>query len=155
MDSKLTKIACQHLQIFVDICDHTLKLRSTWNKFVAFMKQMFLNDDSVQELLDATKNLVEKEHGLVSVQTWKLSNEAATNSRDGLNLTRNMHTSLVDDRKQKQHEEDINNRRLTIVNALDLDLGIIESGRESWDRIWKRHNGNILEGTGNYYYYII
>ncbi|KAK2673965.1 Fungal STAND N-terminal Goodbye domain [Fusarium oxysporum f. sp. vasinfectum] len=108
MDSKLTKIACQHLQIFVDICDHTLKLRSKRSKFATFMKQMFLNDDGVQELLGAMKNLVEKEHGLVSAQTWKSSNEAAANSKDGLNLTRNMHTSLVDDRRQKQHERDMN-----------------------------------------------
>ncbi|KAG4274657.1 hypothetical protein FPRO04_09021 [Fusarium proliferatum] len=147
MDSKLTKIACQHLQIFVDICDHTLKLRSKRSKFAAFMKQMFLNDDGVQELLGAMKNLVEKEHGLVSAQTWKSSNEAAANSKDGLSLTRNMHTSLVDDRKQKQHEKDINNWKLIIVNALDLDRTVIESGREPWDKTWKRHKGNILEGT--------
>ncbi|KAK2127733.1 hypothetical protein NOF04DRAFT_1345276 [Fusarium oxysporum II5] len=150
MDSKLTKIACQHLQIFVDICDHTLKLRSKWSKFAASMKQMFLNDDGVQELLGAMKNLVEKEHGLVSAQTWKSSNEAAANSKDGLNLTRNMHTSLVDDRKQKQHERDINSWKLIIVNALDLDRTIIEPGREPWDKMWKRHKGNILEGTGEW-----
>ncbi|KAF5548643.1 neutral amino acid permease [Fusarium mexicanum] len=150
MDSKLTKIACQHLQIFVDICDHTLKLRSKRSKFAAFMKQMFLNDDGVQELLGAMKNLVEKEHGLVSAQTWKSSNEAAANSKDGLNLTRNMHTSLVDDRKQKQHEKDINNWKLVILNALDLDRTIIEPGREPWDKMWKRHKGNILEGTGEW-----
>ncbi|KAF5684834.1 neutral amino acid permease [Fusarium circinatum] len=150
MDSKLTKIACQYLQIFVDICDHTLKLRSKRSKFAAFMKQMFLNDDGVQELLGAMKNLVEKEHGLVSAQTWKSSNEAAANSKDGLNLTRNMHTSLVDDRKQKQHEKDINSWKLIIINALDLDRTIIESGREPWDKMWKRHKGNILEGTGEW-----
>ncbi|RKK77751.1 hypothetical protein BFJ69_g6040 [Fusarium oxysporum] len=106
MDSKLTKIACQHLQIFVDICDHTLKLRSKRSKFAAFMKQMFLNDDGMQELLGVMKNLVEKEHGLV----WKL----------------------------------------IIVNALDLDRTIIEPGREPWDKMWKRHKGNILEGTGEW-----
>ncbi|KAF4946030.1 hypothetical protein FGADI_11534 [Fusarium gaditjirri] len=150
MDSKLTKIACQHLQIFVDICDHTLKLRSKRSKFAAFMKQMFLNDDGVQELLGAMKNLVEKEHGLVSAQTWKSSNEAAANSKDGLNLTRNMHTSLVDDRKQKQHEKDISNWKLIIVNALDLDRAILDPGREPWDKMWKRHKGNILEGTGEW-----
>ncbi|CCT70647.1 uncharacterized protein FFUJ_06636 [Fusarium fujikuroi IMI 58289] len=153
MDSKLTKIACQHLQIFVDICDHTLKLRSKRSKFAAFMKQMFLNDDGVQELLGAMKNLVEKEHGLVSAQTWKSSNEAAANSKDGLNLTKNMHNSLVDDRKQKQHEKDINNWKLIIVNALDLDRTIIESGREPWDKTWKRHKSNILEGTGEWLFH--
>ncbi|SCO86237.1 uncharacterized protein FRV6_10364 [Fusarium oxysporum] len=137
MDSKLTKIACQHLQIFVDICDHTLKLRSKRSKFAAFMKQMFLNDDGVQELLGAMKNLVE-------------NNEAAANSKDGLNLTRNMHTSLVDDRKQKQHERDINSWKLIIVNALDLDRTIIEPGREPWDKMWKRHKGKIVEGTGEW-----
>ncbi|KAF4338040.1 neutral amino acid permease [Fusarium beomiforme] len=102
MDSKLTKLACQHLQIFVDICDHTLRLRSKRSKFTAFMRQMFLNDDGVQDLLGAMKNLIEKEHGLLSAQTWKSSNEAAVNLRDGLSLTRNMHASLVDDRNQKQ-----------------------------------------------------
>ncbi|KAF9773209.1 hypothetical protein IL306_009020 [Fusarium sp. DS 682] len=147
MDSKLTKVACQHLQVFVDICDRTLRLRSKRNKFAAFMKQMFLNDDGVQDLLVAMKNLIDKEHGLVSAQTWKSSNEAAANSRDGLSLTRNVHASLVDDRNQKLHDRDVNNWKLAIVNALDLDRTIIEPNHEPWDKMWKR---NKVEGSGEW-----
>ncbi|KAL5621092.1 hypothetical protein FOBRF1_004338 [Fusarium oxysporum] len=111
------------------------------------MKQMFLNDDGVQGILGAMKNLVEKNHGLVSAQTWKSSNEAAANLKDGPSLTWNMHTTLVDDRKQKERERDINSWKLIIANALDLDRTIIEPGREPWDKMWKLHKGNMLEGT--------
>ncbi|KAF5005699.1 hypothetical protein FDECE_7860 [Fusarium decemcellulare] len=151
MDSKLTKVACQHLQIFVEICDRTLKLRSKRSKFAAFMKQMFLNDDGVQDLLGAMQNLIDKERGLVSAQTWKSSNEAATNSRDGLTLTRKMHTSLVDDRNQKQHDRDVQRWKFAIVDALELDHAIIEpDAHEPWEKTWKRHKSNILEGSGEW-----
>ncbi|KAF4453134.1 hypothetical protein F53441_4131 [Fusarium austroafricanum] len=151
MDSKLTKVACQHLQIFVEICDHTLRLRSKRSKFAAFMKQMFLNDDGVQHLLGAMKNLVDKEHGLVSAQTWKSSNEAAANSRDGLSLTRKMHTSLAEDRNQKQHDKDVLRWKQTIADALELDRAKVEGDiHETWDKMWKRHKSNLLEGSGEW-----
>ncbi|KAF5597561.1 neutral amino acid permease [Fusarium pseudocircinatum] len=54
---------------------------------------------------------------------------------------------MVDDRKQKQLEKDINNWKFIIDNAVQLDRSIIESDREPWDKMWKRHKGNILEAT--------
>ncbi|KAL6918473.1 hypothetical protein FSST1_009968 [Fusarium sambucinum] len=151
MDSKLTRVACQHLQIFVKICDRSLRLRSKRSKFSAFMKQMFLNDDGMQGLLSEMQNLVDKEQSLVSAQTWKSSNEAATYSRDGLLLTRNLHSSLVDDRNKKQHETERLKWKQTIVNALELNSSILKPDSQTpWDKAWKRHKENIFEGSGEW-----
>ncbi|OBS23125.1 hypothetical protein FPOA_03683 [Fusarium poae] len=151
MDAKLTRVACQHLQIFVKICDRSLGLRSKRSKFAAFMKQMFLNDDGMQGLLSEMQNLVDKEHSLVSAQTWKSSNEAASNSRDGLLLTRNLHSSLVDDRNKKQHENERLKWKQTIVDALELNPSVLKPDSQApWDKAWKRHKENRFEGSGEW-----
>lgn len=150
MDAKLTKVACQHLHIFVEICDRSLKLKLKRNKFAAFMKQMFLNDDGVQDLLGAMKNLVDKERGLVSAQTWKSSNEAATNSRDGLSLTRKVHTTLVDEKNQLRQEKELQKWKLAIVKALEFEPKVLEPTQEPWEKTWKRHRSKILEGSGEW-----
>ncbi|CAM1511878.1 Fc.00g093910.m01.CDS01 [Cosmosporella sp. VM-42] len=150
MDSKLTKVACQHLQFFVEICDCTLKLKSKRHKFAAFMKQMFLNDDGVQELLSRMEGLVDKERGLVAAQTWKTSNEAATNSRDGLSLTRKVHNTLVEDKNQLKREKELQKWKLSIVDALECDRSVLDDTPEPWEKAWKRHKSDILEGTGDW-----
>lgn len=150
MDAKLTKVACQHLHIFVEICDRSLRLKSKRNKFAAFMKQMFLNDDGVQDLLGAMKNLVDKERGLVSAQTWKSSNEAATNSRDGLSLTRKVHTTIVEEKNQLRQEKELQKWKLAIVKAMEFEPKILEPTQEPWEKTWKRHRAKILEGSGEW-----
>ncbi|KAF7552379.1 hypothetical protein G7Z17_g4331 [Cylindrodendrum hubeiense] len=151
MDSKLTKVACQHLHIFVEICDRSLRLKLKRNKFAAFMKQMFLNDDGVQDLLGAMQNLVDKERGLVSAQTWKSSNEAASNSRDGLSLTRKVHSTLVEDKNQLKREKELQKWKLSIIKALEFEAKILDEGTpEPWEKMWKKHKSKILEGSGEW-----
>ncbi|KAH7150316.1 hypothetical protein B0J13DRAFT_286660 [Dactylonectria estremocensis] len=149
MDSKLTKVACQHLYLFVEICDRSLKLKLKRHKFTAFVKQMFLNDDGVQDLLTAMQSLVDKERGLVSAQTWKSSNEAAMNSRDGLSLTRNMHNSLVEDKNQLKREKELQKWKLSIVKALEVEAKILDED-EPWEMTWKRHKSKIVDGSGEW-----
>lgn len=45
MDAKLSKVACQHLLLFVEICDRTVKLRSRRRKLLAVVKILFLQDN--------------------------------------------------------------------------------------------------------------
>ncbi|KAH7134150.1 hypothetical protein EDB81DRAFT_803302 [Dactylonectria macrodidyma] len=150
MDSRLTKVACQHLYLFVEICDRSLKLKLKRHKFTAFVKQMFLNDDGVQDLLSAMQSLVDKERGLVSAQTWRSSNEAATNSRDGLSLTRKVHNSLVEDKNQLQREKELQKWKQAIFKALELEAKILEGTQEPWELMWKRHKSKIIQGTGEW-----
>ncbi|KAH7309813.1 hypothetical protein B0I35DRAFT_440677 [Stachybotrys elegans] len=152
MDAKLTRVACEHLQIFVEICDHSLKLRSKRYKVAAFMKQMFLNDDEVQGLLENMKNLIDKERGLVSAQTWKSSNEAAANSRDGLNLTRELHSTFMDGKNDSKREKDVQKWKLAIVDALEMDRTIVldKNTQEPWEKAWIRNKGKIIEGSGEW-----
>ncbi|KAH6895943.1 hypothetical protein B0T10DRAFT_229685 [Thelonectria olida] len=151
MDAKLTKVACQHLRLFVDICDSSLKLKSKRHKFKTFMKQMFLNDDGVQELLSAMNSLVDKERGLVAAQTWKWSSDAAVYSRDGLNLTRNMHNNLVEDKNLQKHEREVQKWKHAIVDALELEEELLDDDAQvAWERAWKRHRSKTLEGSGEW-----
>ena len=152
MDAKLTKVACQHLHFFVEICDRTLNLKSKRSKLKAFMKQMFLNDDGVQDLLARMEGLVDKERGLVAAQTWKSSNEAASYSKDGLSLTKKVHNALVDDKNQMKREKELQKWKISIVDALECDRSVLDPDTlEPWEKAWKRHKSDILEGTGEWF----
>ncbi|KAK7216486.1 hypothetical protein V2G26_004489 [Clonostachys chloroleuca] len=151
MDSKLTMVACLHLQIFVEICDRCLKLRRKRQKLAAFMKQLFLNDDGVQGLLASMSGLIDKERGLVAAQTWKSSIEAAENSRDGLSLTRKMHASLMEDKSILMKEKDIKVWKQTIFTTLNCAQDILEEGStKPWDETWNRYKSSILQDTGEW-----
>ncbi|CAH0021655.1 unnamed protein product [Clonostachys rhizophaga] len=151
MDSKLTMVACLHLQIFVEICDRCLKLRQKRHKLAAFMKQLFLNDDGVQGLLASMSGLVDKERGLVAAQTWKSSIEAAENSRDGLSLTRKMHASLMEDKSMLRKEKDIKVWKQSIFTTLNCAQDILEdASTKPWDEIWNRYKSSILQDTGEW-----
>lgn len=115
------------------------------------MKQMFLNDDGVQELLSRMDSLVDKERGLVAAQAWKASNEAASYSKDGLSLTRKMHNSLVEDKNQLKREKEVQKWKVWIVDALECDRSVLDPDTpEPWEKAWKRHKADILEGTGEW-----
>ncbi|CAH0047109.1 unnamed protein product [Clonostachys solani] len=151
MDSKLTMVACLHLQIFVEICDRCLKLRQKRHKLAAFMKQLFLNDDGVQGLLASMGGLIDKERGLVAAQTWKSSIEAAENSRDGLSLTRKMHASLVEEKNMLRKEKDVKVWKQNILTTLNCAQDILEEGStKPWDEIWNRYKSSILQDTGEW-----
>ncbi|VUC27262.1 unnamed protein product [Clonostachys rosea] len=151
MDSKLTMVACLHLQIFVEICDRCLKLKQKRHKLTAFMKQLFLNDDGVQGLLASMSGLIDKERGLVAAQTWKSSIEAAENSRDGLSLTRKMHASLMEDKSVLRQEKDTRSWKRSIFTTLNCAQDILEEeSTNPWDEIWNRHKSSILPDTGEW-----
>lgn len=151
MDAKLTKVACQHLHFFVEICDRSLNLKSKRNKLKAFMKQMFLNDDGVQDLLSRMESLVNKERGLVAAQTWKSSNDAASFSKDGLSLTKKVHNAIVDDKNQLKRDKEMQKWKVAIVDALECDRSVLDADAlEPWEKAWKRHKSDILEGTGDW-----
>ncbi|KAI0869430.1 hypothetical protein GGS24DRAFT_163990 [Hypoxylon argillaceum] len=148
MDAKLTKVACQHLYIFVEICDRSMKLRQKRAKFAAFMKQMFLNDDGVQDLLSQMKNLVDKERGLVAAQTFRFSNEAAVNTKENLALT----YSLVDDKNQQKRDIETKKRKQTLIGALEFESSAISGDTQEpvddWKKVWFKHKKELIDGTG-------
>jgi hypothetical protein len=157
MDGRLTRVACQHLHFFVEICDRTLKLKQRRVKVKAFMKQLFLDDDGVQDLLVQMKNLVDKEHGLVAAQTFRSSNEAAVNSRDNLSLAKKADTkldSLVEEKNQQKREVEMKKRKQVLIKALEFDQADIDDNtqepKEKWETLWRRHKEQVVDGTGEW-----
>ncbi|KAH8891728.1 hypothetical protein GQ53DRAFT_864438 [Thozetella sp. PMI_491] len=154
MDRKLSRVACQFLELFVRICDRALQLRKKRAKFAAFMKQLFLNDDGMQDLLNQMKNLAEKERGLVIAQTWSKSSEAASNSRDSLVLAKKADTqlgSLVEGQTQEKKERDTEKWKEIVAKALGFDPSTTSAKRtQPWEAAFNRHRNALLEGSGEW-----
>ncbi len=89
-EPKLTKVACQHLQIFIAVCSRTVQLReSKLAKVKMFVSVFFSEDKIISGLLQQMKVLADKERGLVAslnlryaVEATRFSREAAENTRD-------------------------------------------------------------------------
>ncbi|KAI0450203.1 hypothetical protein F5B21DRAFT_491620 [Xylaria acuta] len=159
MDAKLTKVACRHLQLFVEICDRALRLNHKRAKLMAFTKQLFLNDDGLNDLLTQMKNLVGEEHRLVSAHTFKSSNEAAANSRDNLTLTKKADTkldALINDKNELRRVEEMRRWRKALVSTLDFEPSECNSAtqepkepKEQWRDVWRKHR-EAVDGTGDW-----
>lgn len=77
MDAKITIVACQQLELFVEICDHSIRMRTGKAKAEALAKQLFLNDNDSKGLLTRMEQLSQKESRLVSAQHFAVSNRMA------------------------------------------------------------------------------
>ena len=155
MDAKLTKVACQHLQLFVEICDRVVRLRDHKRyKIGVFVRILFLNDNGIEGLLDSMKGLVDKEGNLVAAQMFNFSSEAATNSREGLALGRRMDNkvdSLVDDRNEQKKEKDVQIKRRMILDALAFDEDKLDEKKEpkaSWESTYNNYRRLVIPNTG-------
>ncbi|KAI1750250.1 hypothetical protein F4782DRAFT_509799 [Xylaria castorea] len=159
MDAKLTKVACRHLQLFVEVCDRALRLSHKRSKLMAFTKQLFLIDDGVKDLLTQMKNLVGEEHRLVSAQTFKSSNEAAANSRNNLTLATKADTKLdvlMNDKNEQRRAEETRNWKEALISTLDFEPSEVNSStqepkepKEQWRDIWRKHR-EVVDGTGDW-----
>jgi hypothetical protein len=140
MDARLTRLACQNLQLFVDICERVIRLRKKHTRFLAFTKQLFLNDDGIQDLLATMDRLNSKESLLVAAQTFKIVSESA----DDLKVVSASH-------KEQAKKESAKERRVMIMEALGFrGTDISETGdpHAPWQSAFDVHRGAILETTG-------
>ncbi|KAI5455838.1 hypothetical protein BGZ63DRAFT_397450 [Mariannaea sp. PMI_226] len=142
MDARLSRLACQNLQLFVEICDRMIKLRKKHNRFLAFTKNLFLNDDGVRELLGMMDRLNSKESLLVNAQTYKIVSDSA----DGIKL-------ILDGQQEQKKVEDSRNWRKKVVQALGFPPGSLDSDAEpiiSWRKTLDHRKNRLVEGTGNW-----
>ncbi len=156
MDAKLTRVACQQLSFFVEICDRILALRRRYSKIKVVMKQLFLKDHDIQDALGRMGNLYRKELGLVAAQTFRLGHETAAISKDNLHQTQNANTkldSLVDDKNQQKRNKEMQRSRAIIMKALEFEQSIIDKSEdyiEPWEKAWQNHKTKIFEGSGDW-----
>lgn len=142
MDANLNRLACQNLRIFVEICDRTIRLRKKSSKFMRFTKQLFLNDDGIQDLLHMMEKLNNKEVPLVNAQIFKTVMDNAGK----------LETALEDQRLQRK-DEDWRKRRKTIAAKLGFPKNALDTDGEPipyWQRAFDARKATLIEGTGEW-----
>ncbi|KAI1100326.1 hypothetical protein F4804DRAFT_348596 [Jackrogersella minutella] len=142
MDARLTRVAVQNLRLFVEICDRTIRLRKKHNKFLAFTKQLFLNDNGICDLLSMMDKLNTKESLLVNAQTYKLVSDSAGDIK-----------LMLDGQKEQKKEQDAKKWRTTIAKALGFPPTSLDNDGEpvlSWQRAYDARKNTLVEETGKW-----
>ncbi|KAI1814233.1 hypothetical protein GGS20DRAFT_429972 [Poronia punctata] len=140
MDSRLTRLASQNLRLFVEICDRTIKLRKKHTRFLRFTKQLFLNDDGVQDLLGMMEKLNSKEALLVNAQTYRLVSDSAGEIK-----------MILETQKEQRREDDAKKWRRSIAKALGFPGTTLDNDGEPvplWQRAFEARLNQLVEGTG-------
>ncbi|GMF76286.1 unnamed protein product [Aspergillus oryzae] len=148
MDTKLSKVACQHLLLFVEICDRTVKLRSKRRKLLAGARILFLQDNGVTDLLARMESLVDEENRLVVAQTSVLASDAATNSKANLALMQGLVDSFAEDRADQKKEKDKKSREQVVLKALAFDETKTNQDSGEPEAFWQTIYRNYLGQQG-------
>ncbi|KAI2472939.1 hypothetical protein F4781DRAFT_294558 [Annulohypoxylon bovei var. microspora] len=142
MDVRLKRVAVQNLRLFVEICDRTIKLRRKHNKFLAFTKQLFLNDNGINDLLGMMDRLNAKESLLVNAQTYKLVSDSAGDIK-----------LILDSQKEQKKEQDAKKWRATIAKALGFPPNMLDNDGEpipNWQRAFDARKNMLVPETGKW-----
>lgn len=161
MDAKLTRVACQHLQLFVEICEKAQQLSRGRIKLLTFTKVFFLDDDGISPLLARMASLVDKEHGLVAAQTYRQTvlavakaGEAALSAREALAVGHGIGSkvsAMFDDRTRQRQREERNRRRDMIAEK--ILAGEAARGSElanMTQNILNKYGQTVVDGTGKW-----
>ncbi|OTA62308.1 hypothetical protein K449DRAFT_395053 [Hypoxylon sp. EC38] len=142
MDSRLRRVAVQNLRLFVEICDRTIRLRKKHSKFLAFTKQLFLNDNGINDLLSMMDRLNAKESLLVNAQTYKLVSDSAGDIK-----------LMLDGQKEQKKEQEAKRWRTTIVKALGFPTNMLDNDGEpipNWQRAFDARKNTLVDETGKW-----
>ncbi|KAI8965147.1 hypothetical protein F5Y11DRAFT_37295 [Daldinia sp. FL1419] len=142
MDRRLTRVAVQNLQLFVEICDRTIKLRKKHNKLFAFTKQLFLNDNGIQDLLSYMDRLNAKESLLVNAQTYKIVSDSAGDVK-----------LILDNQREQKKEQESKKWRAAIAKALGFPPTSLDKDGEpipSWQKTLDTRKNVLVDDTGKW-----
>ncbi|RYP10329.1 hypothetical protein DL765_008139 [Monosporascus sp. GIB2] len=142
MDANLSRLACQNLRIFVEICDRAIRLRKKHTRLIRFTKLLFLNDDGIQDLLGMMEKLNNKEMPLVNAQIFK----TVMDNAGKLDLA-------LEEQRQQRKDEDWRKRRKAIAAALGFPRNAVDMDGEPiqhWLRAFGAHKAALVDGTGEW-----
>ncbi|KAL4868673.1 hypothetical protein BDV12DRAFT_197021 [Aspergillus spectabilis] len=147
MDKNLSRVAAQHLLLFVEICSRTIRLRSKRTKLKAFSKIFFMQEDMVADLLEQMQRLVDKENRLVGAQTLALAAEAAEASQATLAVTQGLVDTLAG-------EKDLVAMNHLLLKMLAFDAAKMDERtgepEASWSTIHRNYVRQRVKGTGEW-----
>ncbi|KAL4926828.1 uncharacterized protein BDV17DRAFT_141927 [Aspergillus undulatus] len=158
LDAKLAKVACQHLQLFVEICDRSIKLRrSKRRKIAVFTKLLFLNDNDIDDLLTKMDSLVDEEGRLVTAQTFSFAAETVVSTRENLAISRAVNSKidmLIASRSDSLKESDTRRRKEKILETLAFDENKLDKEKKEpdpyWQRIYYNYRKCVVPDTGKW-----
>ncbi|KAI5861453.1 hypothetical protein GGS23DRAFT_598606 [Durotheca rogersii] len=142
MDFRLTRVACQNLRLFVEICDRTIKLRRKHKRFLAFTKQLFLNDNGIQDLLSMMDRLNAKESLLVNAQTYRIVSDSAGDVK-----------LILETQKEQKKEDEAKKWRRKIAKTLGFPGTTLDVDGEpipTWQRTFDSRKNTLVGGTGEW-----
>lgn len=142
MDTRLACLACQNLRLFVEICSRVISLRKKHARLFAFTKQLFLNDNGIQDVLDMMDRLNSKETLLVNAQTWRIVQD----SSGKLNI-------LLEGQRKQRRDEEMKDWRRTIVARLGFPETSLGSNKEPipyWRKAYENRKNSLVDGTGTW-----
>ncbi|KAL0943048.1 neutral amino acid permease [Colletotrichum truncatum] len=151
MDASLKKVACCQLKLFVDVCDKALQLKRKRRKFEMFLRHMFLEDDDIKDLLGQMEKLTAREHGLVSAQTYKISQDAAQASQEAAKTSKESavkldtlveQTTAHKKEKTEQKFKDKVQEAFFGKNAKDAV--------DKWEAPLRKYKSDLIDGTGEW-----
>ncbi|KAH7040885.1 uncharacterized protein B0I36DRAFT_16446 [Microdochium trichocladiopsis] len=142
MDTRLACLACQNLRLFVEVCAKTIQLRKKHARLFAFTRQLFLNDNGIQDLLDMMDRLNGKETLLVNAQTWRIVQDSAGR----LDI-------LLEGQRKQRRDEEMKNWRRAIVARLGFPETSLGSNKEPvpyWRKSYDNRKNSLVDGTGKW-----
>ncbi|KAI1189668.1 hypothetical protein F5B17DRAFT_390131 [Nemania serpens] len=143
MDAKLTRLASQNMRLFVAICDRIIQLRAKHNKLIRFTKQLFLNDDGVQDLLGMMEKLNSKEALLVGAQTYRIVSDSAGDIK-----------LILEAQKESKREDETRKWRRSIAKVLGFPGTALDNDGEpvpTWQRAFDARLNLLVDGTGTWW----
>ncbi|KAK5653840.1 hypothetical protein OQA88_8000 [Cercophora sp. LCS_1] len=142
LDNKLMRLACQNLQLFVEVCDCAIRLRRKHVRLMAFTRQLFLKDSRIDEILKMMDQLNKKETLLIGAQTFKIVSDSAGDIK-----------LILDGQKEQKKDDEVKKWRRTIVRALGFPASAIGQDGEPipyWQRSFDARKNNLVPDTGDW-----
>ncbi|KAF4829526.1 hypothetical protein CGCSCA4_v014567 [Colletotrichum siamense] len=149
-DASLRKVICCQFRLFIRVCDKSLQLGKKRHKIKMFFSRMFLDDDDIKGLLSEMENLNAREHGLVSAQTFKISQDAAKASREAAKTSKDSSMkldTLVEQNTANKKEKTEQKFKDKVEKAF---FG--KNSKEVLDRgeDLRKYGGSRIDGTGKW-----
>ncbi|KAJ0335832.1 hypothetical protein COL922a_008728 [Colletotrichum nupharicola] len=172
LDIKLKLVACEQLNLFVDICDYALNLRhSTFLKAKAVVKIFLFKDDGVQGFMQRMQRLDKEESGLIQTETLAVAHNLDKTLQDSKNSLKDWTKTFEDwkehvmkslieqleDRVEQRAEKDTKKWKQMLVRVLiwpEEDLKVSSDEKvptHVWESSWQRHMAKkTVEGAGGW-----
>lgn len=150
MHANLSKVATEVLQLFVEICEHAVRLRtSRSSKFLMFMKVAFLSKDDFSDFRTQLDTLTNREKLNALAGAYKNAAIAADGATKAVNL-------LTNSRAEQQVKEQEQRDTKELMRTLAFDErpatwnSMAQAPIETWGQINRRIHDRRVEGTGDW-----